>query len=67
MHNQKVRMVFTLNQQTAFFENDDQMGLPNRTRVYYLQDKGIVSPGDLVEFIRDNSWSQIIKNYKNPP
>ena len=66
VHNQKVRMVFTLNQQTAFFENDDQMGLPNRTRVY-LKDEGIVSLGDLVEFIRDNSWSQIIKNCKRPP
>ena len=66
MHNQKVRMVFTLNQQTVFFENDDQMGLPNRMRVY-LQDEGIVTPGDLVEFIRDNSWSQIIKNCKRPP
>ena len=59
-------MVFTANQQTAFFENDDQMGLPNRTRVY-LQEEGIVSPNDLIEFVKDDSWSQILENCKRPP
>ena len=43
-------MVFTNAQITAFFEDGDQMGLSNRTRVY-LQGEGIIDPGDLLEFV----------------
>ena len=59
-------MVFTLLQQTAFFEDNDQMGLSNRTRVF-LQNEGIQHPRDLADFAKDEHWSQIIENCKRPP
>ncbi len=59
-------MVFTALQITAFFEDAGQMGLSNRTRVY-LQGKGITTPNNLVEFLDDNIWDQILKNCRSPP
>ena len=49
-----------------FFENANQMGLANRTRVY-LQTEGIVTVEDLAEFVTKESWVQVIENCKRPP
>ena len=59
-------MVFTNQQQTAFFENDDQMGLLNATRVY-LQSEGITHPRDLIDFVKKEAWDQVQENCKRPP
>lgn len=59
-------MVFTGNQTTAFFEDNDQMGLVNRTRVF-LQSEGITDVEDLSEFTTKDSWSQLLENCKRPP
>ena len=59
-------MVFTAAQQTSFYEDADQMGLSNRTRVH-LRDEGIDHPEDLSEFTKKETWDQIIKNCKRPP
>ena len=45
-------MVFTAVQRTAFFENNNQMGIPHAS-VMQLQDEGIISPDDLMDFDRD--------------
>jgi hypothetical protein len=42
-------MVFTNAQVTAFFENDDQMGIPHDTREQFVL-QGIAHPSDLAEF-----------------
>ena len=54
-------MVFTAGQTTAFFEDADQTGLPNHTRVF-LQSEGITDVDDLQEFVTKDSWSQLLKN-----
>ncbi len=59
-------MVFTAPQITAFFEDQAQMGLSNRTRVY-LQGEGITHPDDLAEFCEKEIWDKIIENCKRPP
>ena len=59
-------MVFTANQIISFFEDNDQMGLSNRTRVH-LQSEGIIDPNDLAEFLKSNSWTQVLENCKRPP
>ena len=59
-------MVFTNAQTTAFFENNDQMGLAARTRVF-LQTEGITDVSDLEEFTTKESWSQVLENCKRPP
>ena len=59
-------MVFTGAQITSFFEDADQMGLSNRTRVY-IQGEGINRPDDLQEFTDKDAWDQIIENCKRPP
>ena len=59
-------MVFTGAQTTAFFENNVQMGLENRVRVY-LQDEGINDVDDLEEFATNEAWSQVLENCKRPP
>ena len=41
------------------------MGLENHTWVF-LQEEGTTTVADLVEFIEDKIWSQVINNYKNP-
>ena len=45
-------MVLTAGQATSFFENANQMAIPNRTRVQ-LQSEGISDPSDLVDFDSD--------------
>ena len=45
-------MVFTAVQRTAFFENNDQMGIPH-AMVMQLQDEGIMSPDNFVDFNKD--------------
>ena len=59
-------MVLTNAQITAFFEDRDQMGLSNRTRVY-LQGEGITDPADLLEFVEKEAWTQIVETCKRPP
>ena len=59
-------MVFTAAQITSFFEDADQMGLSNHTRVY-VQGEGIDRPDDLQEFTEKDAWDQIIENCKRPP
>ena len=59
-------MVFTNTQITSFFEDRDQMGLSNRTRVY-LQGEGITDPSDLLEFVDKDAWLQIVETCKRPP
>ena len=59
-------MPLTGAQITAFFENADQMGLSNRTRVY-LQGQGIDSPDDLADFVKKSAWDQLLENCKRPP
>ena len=48
-----------------FFEDADQMGLSNRTRVH-LQDEGIVEVDDLRDFVLGSSWDQVKENCKRP-
>ena len=48
----QVNMVFTAAQRTAFFENNDQLGIPHAT-VVKLQEEGISRPDDLVDFNKD--------------
>ena len=59
-------MVFTVAQQTAFYEDADQMGLSHRTRIH-LQGEGINHPEDLAEFTKKEVWDQIAENCKRPP
>ena len=53
-------MVLTAVQTTAFFENNDQMGIPH-AMVIQLQQEGIDTIDDLVDFDED-SLSQLDKN-----
>ena len=59
-------MVFTGAQQTAFYQEVAQMGLSHRTRIH-LQGEGIDHPEDLAEFIKKETWDQIVENCKRPP
>ena len=45
-------MVFTAVQRTAFFKNNDQMGIPHAT-VMQLQDEGITHPDNLMDIDKD--------------
>ena len=47
-------MVFTGAQSTSFFDDADQMGLANRTRVF-LWSEGITDVDDLEEFVTKDS------------
>lgn len=49
---------------TAFFGNEDQMGIPQRT-VDQLRDEGIVTVADLVEFDK-TTFEQIAHNLRRP-
>ena len=60
----QVNMVFTAAQRTAFFENNDQMGIPHAT-VVKLQEEGISRPDDLVDFDKD-TIKQIADNLRRP-
>ena len=57
-------MVFTAAQRTAFFENNDQMGIPHAT-VVKLQEEGITHPDNLVDFDKD-MIKQIADNLRRP-
>ena len=48
-------MVITALQTTGFFENADQMGLSNCTRVH-LQPEGIITVDDLGNFEKEALW-----------
>lgn len=58
-------MVLTVAQRTAFFENADQMAIPNAT-VVQLVVEGINTVDDLSEFDKD-TIQQIASNLRRPP
>ena len=58
-------MVFTNAQTTAFFEDADQIGLSNRTRVE-MQNEGVLTVDDLDDF-EDSDWDKIVENLRRPP
>jgi len=58
-------MVLTGAQVTAFFEDPDQCGLENRTRVLSLDAEGISTIDDLAEW-EDEDWDQWARNCKRP-
>jgi len=58
-------MVFTAAQTTSFFQDADQMAIPNAT-VVQLQTEGITNVDDLGEFDEDN-LSQVATNLRRPP
>jgi hypothetical protein len=57
-------MPLTAGQTTAFFENEDQMGIPNAT-VVQLQQEGISTVDDLMEYGKD-TMEQIAANLRRP-
>jgi hypothetical protein len=57
-------MVLTAAQTTAFFEADDQMGIPHIT-VIQLQNEGISIVDDLVDFDKD-TLQQVADNLRRP-
>ena len=57
-------MVLTAAQTTAFFENNDQMGIPHETMVQ-MQQEGIHSVADLADFDKD-SLQQLADNLRKP-
>ena len=57
-------MVLTAGQTTAFFENNDQMGIPHETMVK-LQHEGIQSVADLADFDK-TSLQQLADNLRKP-
>ena len=56
--------MLTAAQITAFFENDDQMGIPHAT-VVQLEDQGLLSPDDLTEFDTE-AFKEIAANLRRP-
>lgn len=58
-------MVLTAGQTTAFFEDDDKMGLNNRTRVDSLDAEGISTVDDMAEW-KDEDWDSWVVNCKKP-
>ena len=58
-------MVLTAGQQAAFFEDEDQMGIPAATRVR-LVEEGIVDMQSLEEFNKE-SLDEVVKNLRSPP
>ena len=57
-------MVLTGAQTTAFFENNDQIGIPHETMVQ-MQHEGIHSVADLADFAKD-SIQQLADNLRKP-
>ena len=57
-------MVLTAGQTTLFFENDDQMGIPQAT-VVQLANEGLSTVGDLVDFDKD-TLQQVTDNLRSP-
>ena len=58
--------MLTGNQITDFFEDANRIGIENRNRIF-LQEEGINTVGDLVDFTEDKIWHQVIENCKRPP
>lgn len=58
-------MVFTNNQRVAFFEDADQCGLSNRTRLKLVAE-GITNVEDMTEF-EDEDWDNFAYTCKRPP
>ena len=58
-------MVLTAVQATAFFEDDDKMGLDNRTRVASLDAEGISAVNNMDEW-KDNDLDSWVVNCKRP-
>ena len=56
--------MLTAAQTTAFFENDDQMGIPHAT-VVQLEDEGLSLPEDLTEFDAE-AIKEIAANLRRP-
>ena len=59
-------MVLTAGQLTLFFEDANQMGLSNRTRLH-LQSEGMTTPNDLIDFVKTEDWTPILDNCRRPP
>ena len=57
-------MVFTINQTTSFFENENQMAITHAT-VLQLSQEGIVSVADLIDFDKE-SIKQIVEILRRP-
>ena len=58
-------MVLTVAQTIVFFEDDDKMGLDNRTRVDSLDAEGISTVDDMAEW-NDDDWDSWVVNCKKP-
>ena len=58
-------MVFGVAQVTAFFKDNNQMGLYHRTCLH-LQSEDVVRPEYLIDFTASDSWKQITENCKRP-
>ena len=58
-------MVLTAGQTTAFFEDDDKIGLNNRTMVDSLDAEGISTVDDMAEW-KDEDWDSWVVNCKKP-
>lgn len=58
-------MPLTNPQIRAFFEDADQMGLPNATVAKLAADEGIASPNDLENFDKD-TFEQVVDNLRKP-
>ena len=58
-------MVLTVGQITSFFEDNDQCGLTNRTKILSLNAEGISTIDDLAEW-EDEDWDQWASNCKRP-
>ena len=58
-------MVLTAGQITSFFEDNDQCGLTNRTKISSLNAEGISTIDDLAEW-EDEDWDQWASNCKRP-
>ena len=58
-------MPWTANQTSSFFENNDQMGIPNRT-VMAMRNEGITTIDDLAEF-EDDDFKAMVELFRNPP
>ena len=58
-------MPWTANQISSFFENNDQMGIPNRT-LTAMRNEGITTIDDLAEF-EDDDFKTMVESFRHPP
>ena len=59
-------MLLTGNQIISLFEEGDQTGITHRTWVF-LQEEVITTVADIVDFLEDEIYHQVIKNCKRTP